>query len=155
VHESYFGKEYLVTHGDLFDTFKECVKPRPIKSLGGWIYPNLVSAGNILSRLGWSPRGEHAHWCTHWKQQSRLARKHIRDFEEFMAFFAQAYKCDGVICGHIHLPASKKIHGLEYWNCGDWVEHSSMVVEWNDGSLELIESLNALVKNVESHTQVA
>ena len=41
-----------------------------------------------------------------------------------------------MICGHVHTPQCRTT-GLAYFNTGDWVEHRTALVEWNDGSLEL------------------
>jgi hypothetical protein len=42
-----------------------------------------------------------------------------------------------VICGHIHVPAIREIDGIAYYNCGDWVEHCTALVEHLDGTMEL------------------
>ncbi len=44
--------------------------------------------------------------------------------------------------GEWHLPfADKYIDGIRYMNCGDWVETGSVVVEYYDGSFELLTDL--------------
>ena len=45
---------------------------------------------------------------------------------------------DGIICGHIHWATIRDINGMEYVNCGDWVDSCTAIVEDHDGSLELI-----------------
>lgn len=45
---------------------------------------------------------------------------------------------DGVVCGHIHWPMIKEIGGLDYFNCGDWVDSCTAIVEHMDGTMELI-----------------
>lgn len=45
---------------------------------------------------------------------------------------------DGVICGHIHWATIREIDGLQYVNCGDWVDSCTAIVEHFDGRLELI-----------------
>ena len=47
-------------------------------------------------------------------------------------------QCDGVICGHIHTPAIMQIGELTYYNCGDWVESCTALLEYDDGRLELV-----------------
>ena len=44
---------------------------------------------------------------------------------------------DGVVCGHIHVPALRRVRGVAYANAGDWVEHCTALVENLDGSLSL------------------
>lgn len=48
---------------------------------------------------------------------------------------------NGVVCGHIHKAESKIIGGIEYLNCGDWVESCTFVVENHDGSFEVVDWL--------------
>ena len=47
-------------------------------------------------------------------------------------------RCDGVVCGHIHTPAIKTLNELHYYNCGDWVESCTALVEYDDGRIELV-----------------
>jgi UDP-2,3-diacylglucosamine pyrophosphatase LpxH len=44
----------------------------------------------------------------------------------------------GIICGHIHNPAVRAFQGVKYFNCGDWVDHCSALVEHLDGVMEII-----------------
>ena len=45
---------------------------------------------------------------------------------------------DGVLCGHIHTASIRQIDGITYYNCGDWVESCTAMVEHLDGRMELI-----------------
>ena len=45
---------------------------------------------------------------------------------------------DGVICGHIHAANIRRIDGITYINCGDWVDSCTAVVEHHDGRMELV-----------------
>ena len=51
----------------------------------------------------------------------------------------QKENCSGVICGHIHVPIIRKIDGIDYYNCGDWMEHCTALVEHLDGRIELVD----------------
>jgi UDP-2,3-diacylglucosamine pyrophosphatase LpxH len=62
----------------------------------------------------------------------------ISDFEESVARTATQRGLDGVICGHIHTPAIKRVNGITYINCGDWVDSCTAVVEHYDGRMELV-----------------
>jgi len=57
----------------------------------------------------------------------------------FAARYTRKKGCCGVICGHIHVPAIRRIDGIDYVNCGDWIEHCTAVVEHLDGRLELVD----------------
>jgi UDP-2,3-diacylglucosamine pyrophosphatase LpxH len=63
----------------------------------------------------------------------------IGGFEESMVHFASDAKADGIICGHIHTAAMRKIKDLDYYNTGDWVESLTALVEEEDGHLKLLK----------------
>jgi UDP-2,3-diacylglucosamine pyrophosphatase LpxH len=46
---------------------------------------------------------------------------------------------DGVVCGHIHQAEMREINGIMYYNCGDWVESCTALVERFDGTLEILD----------------
>ena len=58
-----------------------------------------------------------------------------------MAEYAKKRNFDGVICGHIHNAQIKNIQGIEYLNCGDWVESCTAITEDKKGNFKLIEWL--------------
>ncbi len=69
---------------------------------------------------------------------------------------ALASGLDGVICGHIHTPVIKRIDGLTYINCGDWVDSCTAIVEHYDGRMQLVrwtqpdaETASRIVENAE------
>jgi hypothetical protein len=62
----------------------------------------------------------------------------ISQFEDAVVRYAEKYQVDGIVCGHIHTPAVKRIRGLAYYNTGDWVESSTALVERFDGHIELL-----------------
>ncbi|MFV0416736.1 MAG: UDP-2,3-diacylglucosamine diphosphatase, partial [Chthoniobacterales bacterium] len=63
----------------------------------------------------------------------------IGKFEESIARYAQDFQVDGVICGHIHTAAVRKIAGITYYNTGDWVESATALLENHDSSIELLK----------------
>lgn len=72
------------------------------------------------------------------KTRFRSWQRYADRFEKAMCQFARSAGYDGVICGHIHLPRNEKEDRTSYRNCGDWVEHCSVLAERYDGSFELI-----------------
>jgi UDP-2,3-diacylglucosamine pyrophosphatase LpxH len=62
----------------------------------------------------------------------------IGKFEAAVAHYAERYHVDAVLCGHIHSPAIREFGKVTYYNCGDWVESCSALVESNDGSISLV-----------------
>jgi len=66
------------------------------------------------------------------KDNIKAAISFMVDFENEMIRQAKKRKCHTVICGHIHTPDYKIIEGVDYINCGDWVENCSYVVLKNN-----------------------
>lgn len=62
----------------------------------------------------------------------------IGKFEESVVRYAEDYRVDAVLCGHIHTASVRMIGEIEYFNTGDWVESCSAVVEHHDGRMELL-----------------
>ncbi len=79
----------------------------------------------------------------YWSLPEFLKRKvkdaeFIGNYEECVAKAAGKYGVDGVICGHIHNLGDSPFQGIDYFNCGDWVESCSALVEHLDGAMEII-----------------
>jgi UDP-2,3-diacylglucosamine pyrophosphatase LpxH len=66
------------------------------------------------------------------------AASFISGFERAVARYGEALRVDGVICGHIHTPAVKRLDRVLYLNCGDWVDNCTAIVEHLDGRMELV-----------------
>jgi UDP-2,3-diacylglucosamine pyrophosphatase LpxH len=65
--------------------------------------------------------------------------RYVENFEKLVVLEAKRKKCDGVICGHIHKAAIKKIEGIDYYNDGDWIESLTALVETKKGKLKLVD----------------
>jgi UDP-2,3-diacylglucosamine pyrophosphatase LpxH len=55
-----------------------------------------------------------------------------------VAHYAERYHVDAVLCGHIHSAAIREFGKISYYNCGDWVESCTALVEGNDGMIALM-----------------
>ncbi|MEO6244390.1 MAG: UDP-2,3-diacylglucosamine diphosphatase, partial [Opitutaceae bacterium] len=73
------------------------------------------------------------------KARVKQAVSHVGDFEAHITQLARARNCAGVMCGHIHTAADKRIGDIHYLNSGDWVESLTAIVEHWDGRYELVE----------------
>ena len=62
----------------------------------------------------------------------------IGKFEAAVAHYADRYDVDAVLCGHIHSAAIREFGKVTYYNCGDWVESCTALVEGDDGILSMI-----------------
>ena len=135
-HLSVRKQSFLIIHGDIFDLqYKH--KGSSSERVGSYMYSKLLWLGGVLQSRGIMPPRGVNHWATLWKSQFKDARVHMRRFQRFMVKLSEIHRHDGVICGHIHRPAAlETVHGL-YFNCGDWVEHKSVLVETHTGDFRL------------------
>ncbi len=157
IHTAADGRKYLLIHGDEFD--QVTLHHKWVAMLGDFAYDILVNLNVYLSWLRrtlkingyWSLAG-------YAKRQIKTAVNFIFDFEDSVIRHVRDRGLDGVICGHIHWPMIKKIDGLTYINCGDWVDSCTAIVEHLDGSMELIywkgsieSSLTHGIDNISEH----
>jgi UDP-2,3-diacylglucosamine pyrophosphatase LpxH len=138
VHTAADGCRYLLLHGDEFDVVTKYHKWLAI--LGDHAYAFLVRLNMVLS---WIRRtvGVPGYWslAAYAKRKVKTAVSFISDFEECVVHSVKHRALDGVICGHIHAAAIKRIDGVLYMNCGDWVDSCTAIVEHFDGRMELVE----------------
>ena len=135
IYESTGGKRILVLHGDRFDRVESCMPWLSI--VGANAYEFLMWLNYSVNRVLRSVNGGEVHFSSRVKQSAKRAVQFISDFEEEVAAYARGKGCDGVICGHIHVPAVSDHSGTTYCNTGDWVEHGTALVEYKDGTWEL------------------
>ena len=67
----------------------------------------------------------------------------IGAYEDAIVRYAERYNVQGVLCGHIHSPIVRQIGDTTYYNCGDWVENCSALVEHDNGQIELLSNWQA------------
>ncbi|HEY8993190.1 MAG TPA: UDP-2,3-diacylglucosamine diphosphatase, partial [Lacunisphaera sp.] len=135
VHAGPRGR-YLVLHGDVFDTVtKNFVF---LAHLGDWGYRALLKLNRVYN--AWRRFRGKEYWSLSKAIKARVkeAVSHVSNFEEHIAQLARARGCTGVMCGHIHTAADKRIGDIHYLNSGDWVESLTGIVEHYDGRFELI-----------------
>lgn len=135
IHEGAEGK-YLVLHGDIFDTItKDFVF---LAHIGDWGYRMLMSFNRWYNKYrSWRGK-EYYSLSKAIKAKVKRAVSFISSFEDKLSKLSEARGCQGVICGHIHTPADKRIGDFHYLNSGDWVESLSAIVEHEDGRFELL-----------------
>lgn len=137
IHETLDGRRYWLVHGDEYDQVTR--HHRWVAVLGDVGYNALVRINLVLSRVRrllrrpgyWSLAG-------YAKNKVKKAVSFIFDFEDAVAHAAAQRGVDGVVCGHIHSAADRRIGNVRYLNCGDWVDTCSAVVEHFDGRIEVV-----------------
>jgi UDP-2,3-diacylglucosamine pyrophosphatase LpxH len=136
IHNTADGRKLLVIHGDCFDHLTK--HAAWVYHLGDRAYTaalHLNSWMNMVRRWAGYPYWSFSSML---KKRVKRAVNFINDFEHFVAKYTLQQDCSGVVCGHIHVPAVREIDGVAYYNCGDWVEHCSALVEHDDGRIELV-----------------
>lgn len=130
VHETVTGRKIWILHGDKYDTVVRNIKWLAV--LGDVGYDLLVALNgtfNLVRKmfgLGyWSLAG-------HIKNKVKSAVEFITKFEDLVINEAKEKGYDGVICGHIHCPKNREDF---YYNCGDWVDSNSALVEDYEGNI--------------------
>lgn len=127
---------YLVTHGDKYDSVIQTQKW--LAFIGDWGYETLVVLNRHYNKL--RNRFGLGYWSlsSFVKQRVKKAVAFISTYEKAVANDCRDQGYSGVICGHIHHPEIREIEGIEYLNCGDWVESCTAIVETLDGELKLL-----------------
>jgi len=147
IFEGAGNRRFLVTHGARFD-FVEQSAQWLSKGVGG-VYDLALSANWWLSRL-LGRKDRSPYWlCAATKDRVKAFIRFISRFEDSLMGHARKKGCQGVICGHLHVPSIVHRDGTTYCNTGDWVENCTALLEYDDGSMELeyYYPYNAATKN--------
>ena len=137
IHQTADGRQFVVLHGDQFDDVERRAKWLSI--VGAFAYDRLVCANGMINRVRRCFNMKDWRFSTYVKVWAKQAVQFISDFEERLVCHAKELECDGVICGHIHVPRIENLGDVTYCNTGDWVEHCTALVEHETGELELID----------------
>ena len=120
VHDEFIFKGTYITHGDLFDGV---VQLKWLGLLGSIGYDVAISIDRTLKKWGYKRS-----LSKYLKNKVKEAVKFMTSFEEEIVRQGIKHNCHTVICGHIHHPDDKKISGIRYLNCGDWIENNSYII---------------------------
>src|SRR6266403_2923135 len=137
IHVTADGRRILVIHGPELDTVVQNAKR--LAYLGDAGYQFLLSlnpAINFVRRrfgLGYWSLSAYA------KKRVKDAVSFIGKFEEAVVHYAEKFSVDAVLCGHIHSASVRQIGRITYYNCGDWVESCTALVERYDGTIEIVK----------------
>ena len=144
VHETADGRRLLVTHGDQFDLVVRNSRMLALAgSMGYELLLKINRAYNAIRRLLSLPYDSLSQAI---KARVKQACTFISNFEGALVAEARRGGFDGVVCGHIHKVEQRVIDGIDYYNCGDWVESCTMLVEHEDGRFEVVDGLAFLAK---------
>jgi UDP-2,3-diacylglucosamine pyrophosphatase LpxH len=136
VHRTADGRRILVIHGHELDTVVQNVKW--LAFAGDVGYQFLLSLNPLINFV-------RRHFGLGYWSLSAYVKKRVKDavnfigkFEAAVVKYAERYSVDAVLCGHIHSAAIHKLGEVTYYNCGDWVETCSALVEREDGFIEIV-----------------
>lgn len=135
IHETADGRSILIIHGHELDTVVQNIKWLAVLGdVGYQLLLRLNGPINFFRRLF----GLH-YWSLSAavKRSVKNAVSFIGKFEEAIIRYSRDHEVNAVLCGHIHSPAIREGE-VTYYNCGDWVESCSALVEDFTGRLELV-----------------
>lgn len=143
VHETADGRRYLVIHGHQFDGLTHM--NRLLERVGSRVYEWILNLNHWLNRLRHRLGLGYWSFAAYLKARAKTAVKYVTNYEAAMAGLAASRQVDGIICGHIHRAEIQRIGRLDYFNCGDWVESCTALVEDFAGNFSLIHFHENLV----------
>jgi UDP-2,3-diacylglucosamine pyrophosphatase LpxH len=137
IHTTADGRRLLVIHGHELDTVVQNIKW--LAHLGDIGYTILL---RLNTPVNWIRKKMGLHF---WslsaaaKRSVKTAVNYIGAFEDAVTRLARMEEnIHGVVCGHIHTAAIRKIGDLEYYNSGDWVESLTALAEDESGTMHLL-----------------
>src|SRR5438309_11293921 len=137
IHVTACGERILIIHGHELDAVVQNVKW--LAFAGDVGYQFLLSLNPLINFV--RRRFGLGYWSlsAYAKRRVKDAVSFIGKFEAAVAHYAERYHVDAVLCGHIHSPAIREFGNVTYYNCGDWVESCSALVEGEDGQVERVD----------------
>jgi UDP-2,3-diacylglucosamine pyrophosphatase LpxH len=139
IHVTALGERILIIHGHELDAVVQNVKW--LAFAGDVGYQFLLSLNPLINFV--RRRFGLGYWSlsAYAKQRVKDAVSFIGKFEAAVAHYAERYDVDAVLCGHIHSAAIREFGNVTYYNCGDWVESCTALVEESDGQINLVSFL--------------
>jgi UDP-2,3-diacylglucosamine pyrophosphatase LpxH len=139
IHVTACGERILIIHGHELDTVVQNVKW--LAFAGDLGYQFLLSLNPLINFV--RRRFGLGYWSlsAYAKRRVKDAVSFIGKFEAAVTHYAARHRVDAVLCGHIHSPAIREFDSVTYYNCGDWVESCTALVEESDGQINMVDFL--------------
>jgi len=136
IHTTADGRRILVIHGHELDNIVQNMGW--LAHLGDIGYVLLMRCNGVVNffRRLWGL--DHWSLSAYVKAEVKNVVNFISSFEESIVRYARDFGVDGVLCGHIHTATVRNFGDTTYYNCGDWVESLTAMVEHPDGRMELL-----------------
>jgi len=135
-HETAKGENLWVIHGDAYDGITRHHRWVALAGDAGYNF--------LLWSNRWFNGIRRAFNLPYWSLSKVIKHKvkktvsYIFEYENTVARETAKRKLDGVVCGHIHHAEMKTINGIRYYNCGDWVQSCTAIVEDMAGNLDIV-----------------
>ncbi len=139
IHVTASGERILVIHGHELDVVVSgSGRMKWLAFAGDLSYQFLLSLNPLINFV--RRRFGLGYWSlsAYAKRRVKDAVSFIGKFEAAVAHYAKRYRVDAVLCGHIHSAGIREFGNVTYYNCGDWVESCTALVEGADGILSLV-----------------
>lgn len=143
------GRSLMVCHGDQYDLVVK--HSRMLSVLGSTAYEWLLVLNRGYNWLRSCFGKPYFSLAASIKSRVKHACTFISKFEKTLADEARRRRMDGVVCGHIHkaeMTSGKE--GVAYYNCGDWVESCTALVEDEQGRISILDGL-AFIKQFDQN----
>lgn len=128
-HVTLKEEKILIIHGDQFDGFIS--KNKWLQKIGSILYDYSLYINKFFRIFKFS-------FSKFLKNKAKEAVKYISNYEQTVSMYCEKNGYDSVICGHIHKPEIKQINNVTYYNCGDWIEHNTYLIEDLEGNIQLL-----------------
>ncbi len=135
IHESPHGR-YICVHGDGFDAVT--TNHKWLALVGDFGYTQLLRLNRVYNWFRKLRGKPYFSLSKAIKAKVKSAVSFVGNYEEQLQKFAAKHHCAGIICGHIHTPADKRVGEVHYLNSGDWVESLTAIVETTEREFKLI-----------------
>jgi UDP-2,3-diacylglucosamine pyrophosphatase LpxH len=139
IHVTASGERILIIHGHELDVvLSGSGRMKWLAFAGDLSYQFLLSLNPLINFV--RRRFGLGYWSlsAYAKRTVKDAVSFIGKFEAAVAHYAERYHVDAVLCGHIHSAGIREFGNVTYYNCGDWVESCTALVEGDDGMISLV-----------------
>ena len=135
IHRLADGRDFLVLHGDQFD--RAILRGR-VSRWSDRIYDMITNRkGPTIDVEGTTKRFSLFKFLSY---HGQIALNLLNNYERALCREAKRSDVEGIICGHTHIAAFKKIGAITYANCGSWLKNNkTAIIESMDGTLSLLE----------------
>ena len=137
IHMTADGRRILIMHGHELDAVVQ--NARWIAFAGDLGYQFLLSLNPVINFVRRLFGRDYWSLSAYAKKRVKDAVSFIGEYENSIVHYAERYAVDAVLCGHIHNAAVRQFGRVTYYNCGDWVESCSALIETAEGKIELLK----------------